>query len=196
MKTGIIIGAIVVVLAIIFGFTAWGTYSGLIDKRNDAQIRAWANVQAAYQRRFDTIPKFAKNAQFSAQFQIKLATDLAKAREGTKDAAATGQPEALQAAVNKGFDGLMIAVRAEAVTEAKTDQLTELNAEIENVERVINHERTVYNEKVTTYMTAIQQPLGATFISWFGWSDKFPALEAFKAQEGAEKSPEYELKLD
>ena len=196
MKKGIIVAVIILVLGLIFGGMVGGTYSGLVEKRNDAKITAWGNVQAAYQRRLDTIPKFAKNAQFSSEFQIKLATDYAKAREGFQEAATSGAPEKLLATANSGFSGLMVAVRAEASVEAKIDQLTELNAEIENVERVINHERSAYNEKVSVYMTTTQQPLGATFISWFGWSKTFPPMEAFKAQEGAEKSPDYDLKLE
>ncbi len=197
MKTGLILGLVLVVLVgLIFGGMVYGTYSGLVEKRNAAQITAWSDVQAAYQLRFDTVPKFAKNAKFSAEFQIKLATENAKAREGVKDAAATGKPGQLQTVADEKFDGLVIAVRQEAAIEAKTDQLTELNAQIENVERVIKHERSAYNKAVEVYMTACQKPLAAAFISWFGWENTFPPMEAFQAQPGAEQSPDYDLELD
>jgi len=191
MKTGLIFGLAFVVLAgIIFGFMAMGTYNGLVDKNNSA-IKAWDDVEAAYQRRLDTIPKFAKNAQFSADFQNKLATEYAKAREGVKDAASTSQPGTLQDVANKHFNGLMIAVRQEAAIEAKIDQLTELNAEIENIERVINHERKAYNDAVRVYNNAVQKVPGCWFISMFGWD--FPSVEGFSAELGAETSPDYDL---
>lgn len=193
MKKGILIGVLILVFGLIFGGIVWGTYSELVNKQTDAQVTRWANVQASYQRRLDTIPKFAKNAQFSSEFQIKLATDYAKAREGFQQAATSGEPEKLLAVANSGLSGLIVAVRAEAAVEAKTDQLTELNAEIENVERVINHERAAYNTAVGVYIKAIKQPLAATFISWFGWD--FPPIKAFEAQAGAEKSPDYDLKF-
>ncbi len=193
MKGWIVFVVVLVVLAgIIFGLMAMGTYNGAIEKKNSA-IKAWDDVEAAYQRRLDTIPKFAKNAQFSADFQKKLALDYAKAREGIKEAAGSISPEALQKAANEKFNGLMIAVRQEAVVEAKLDQLTELNAEIENIERVINHERKAYNDGVRVYNNAVQTFPGAWFISVFGWS--FPAMDGFKSELGAEKSPDYELKV-
>ncbi len=193
MKGWMYLVIVLVVLAgIIFGSMAMGTYNGAIEKKNGA-IKAWNDVEAVYQRRLDTIPKFAKNAQFSADFQIKLATEYAKAREGVRDAAATGKPEVLQTVANNTLNGLTIAVRQEAAIEAKTDQLSELNAEIENIERVINHERVAYNDTVKAYNNAVQTVPGAWFISWFGWD--FPSMEGFNAQPGAEKSPDYDLKI-
>lgn len=192
-KKGIIIGVVIALLGVIFGGIVWGTYNDLVSKQN-AVDKAWGDVQAAYQRRLDTIPKFAQNAQFSAQFQTKLATEYAKAREGVKAAATTEQPDALQVAAQQGFEGLMIAVRSEAVVEAKTDQLTELNAEIENVERVVNHERIAFNEAVRSNNDTVRKVPNSAFISWFGWD--FQKSASFQAAPGAEKSPTYELKME
>lgn len=194
-KGSILVGVIVAVLSVIFifGLVAWGKYNSLVSGRN-AAIKSLADVEAAYQRRLDTIPKFAKTAQFSAQFQLKLIKEYAQAREGLKNAATSGNPDILQKAAEKAFGGLMIAVRQEAVPQAKTDQLTELNAGIENVERVINHERDAYNEAVMNFGNSIQSAGGKFLIGLFGW--QFEPMKSFTAQPGAEKSPNYDLKLE
>lgn len=175
------------VLFLLFLVT-WSSYNGMVGSRN-AVDRAWSDVEASYQRRLDTIPKFAKNAQFSADFQLKLATDYAKYREGVDKAAANGDPGALQQAANNGYNALLIAIRQEAVPQAKTDQLTELNAQIENVERVINHDRRAYNEAVLRYNNRVQSFPGNVFAGMFG----FEPRKGFKAEPEAEKSPDYDF---
>lgn len=182
---------VIVVIAVIFGLTVMASYNGLVGDKNNT-IKSWDDVEAAYQRRLDTIPKFAKNAQFSIDFQKKLAIDYANAREGIKSAAGTMKPETLFNVAEEKLRGLMISMRQEATVEAKLDQLTGLNAEIENIERVINHERKAYNESVRIYNNSVQRVPVAWFISAFGWP--FLPMEGFRAQSGAEKSPDYELK--
>lgn len=185
MKALIVLGGVLlVVLALVLAY--FGIRNGIIKSENAVQ-KSWGDVEAAYQRRLDSIPKHAQTAQFSADFQRKLQQDYVQGREGIKNAAATGDPEALQKAANDGYQALVIAVRAEAVPEAKLDQLTELNAEIESIERSINHERKAFDDAVNEYNDKVRTAPG----SWFGFAPKKP----FAAEAGAEKSPEYKLDL-
>lgn len=191
MKKVMMVGLIVVMLLVgIPLLWAWGTYNGLITTEN-AVDKSWGDVEAAYQRRLDTIPKFAKNAQFSVDFQAKLIGDYTKYREGVNQAARSGDPQALQQAANDGYNVLLIAVRQEAVPQAKLDQLTELNAQIENVERVINHERKDYNDSVQNYRNKMRKFPGNLIAGMFGFGDK----PMFEAAEGAENSPDYDFNL-
>ena len=185
MGKWIIVGVLVILALIV-----WANYNGLVGAGN-AVDRAWSDVEAAYQRRLDTIPKFAKTAQFSADFQIKLQDKYVQGREGVKTAAATGDPVALQKAANDAFGAMMISVRAEAVPQAKTEQLTELNAQVENVERVINHERKAFNEAVMNNNNKVQMFPGNIFAATFG----FRARQSFQAEEGANKSPDFNLNI-
>lgn len=195
MKIAIGIVVVLAVVGLIFGLIVYGTYTDLVKLSNDIKITKWSNIQAAEQRRLDTIPKFAQNAQFSFDFQLKLNKAHAEAREGVRTAGTDLDPGKLQKAANTAFGGLMIAVRAEATVEAKLDQLTELNAMIDSAERVILNERDEFNRAVGKYMNAKQMPLAAMFISMFGWGNRFPDIEAFRAESGAQKAPTYELKL-
>ncbi len=182
------IAIIVVVVVIIF---VWASYAGLVGARNMVDKKI-GDVGTAEQFRLDTIPKFVKTAQFSADFQVRLQEKYVQGREGVKTAAATGDPTALQKAANDAFGAMMISVRAEAVPQAKTEQLTELNAQVENVERVVRHERQAYNAAVLDYNNKVQIPPSNLIASLFG----FQTREFFKAEPGAEKSPNFELNLD
>jgi len=187
MSKGAIAG-IVVAIVVIFGLSLVGMYNGMVADRNQA-TKTWADVEAAYQRRLDVIPKFVETAKFSVKFQQDLAIEYAKAREGVATAAQAKNPTNLQEAANQSLAGLVIKVRQEAAVEAKTDQITELNAQIETIERTINHERVAYNEAARVFNTRIQTIPGV----WFASMWNFKALESFKSEPGAEKSPDLNL---
>lgn len=178
-------------VVVMLAFIAWGNYNGLVRAGN-AVDKAWSDVEAVYQRRLNTIPKFVKTAQFSADFQIRLQREYVQGREGIKSAAATGDPAALQKAANDAYGALVIAVRAEAVPQAKTEQLTELNAQVESVERAVNHELKAFNGAVMNNNNKVQTFPGNVFAAIFG----FRTREGFKAEPGAEKSPDFDLKLN
>lgn len=180
--------ALVVSVGVFFIIMKVSVTNGIVRAENTVD-QAWSDVEAAYQRRLDTLPKFAQTAKFSTEFQLKLQETYVQGREGIKQAAQSGNPEALQQAANDKFNAMLIAVRQEAVPEAKTDQLTELNAQIENVERVINHERNSYNASVKAYNDKIETWPGSMF------RGSRETREGFRAQPGAETSPDLDLEL-
>ena len=186
MGKWIVIGLFLV--AVIF---VWGSYAGLVGARNTVDKKI-GDVGTVEQFRLDTIPKFVKTAQFSADFQVRLQREYMQGREGINSALATGNAGALQKAANDAFGAMMISVRAEAVPQAKTDQLTELNAQVENAERVVRHERQAYNTAVLDYNNKVQIPQSNLIALLFG----FQTREFFKAEPGAEKSPDFNLNLD
>lgn len=188
MSKGTIVGCVIGGIVLLTVLSMFGMYNGMVSGRNQT-TNAWSNVEAAYQRRLDVIPKFVETAKFSTKFQEELAIGYAQAREGIQTAASSKNPSSLQDAGNNALSGLMIKVRQEAVAEAKTDQITELNAQVETIERVINHERVAYNDAVKNYNTTIQSVPGV----WFATNWHFTAVESFKAEVGAEKSPALNL---
>lgn len=180
--------AVIAALTLLVILIMVGLYNDMVGKRN-ATTKAWSDVEAAYQRRLDVIPKFAETAKFSIKFQKDLAIKYAEAREKVAEAAKNNKPDDLETVANAMATNLLISVRQEAVPAAKTDQLTELNAQVENIERVINHERKAFNQAVLDYNNAIQTVPGVWLAS--GW--KFKPMTGFNAQEGAEKSPDLKL---
>lgn len=170
----------IAVLGILIGI---GIRNSIIVKGN-AIDKAWADVQSAYQRRLDVLPKFAENAKFSAKFQKDLAIGYAEAR---KDLGAPSgvKPDSFASLADQGFKSLVVRVQQEAVPEAKLDQLTELNAQIENIERVIEHQRDAFNAAVQDYNNQVKTVPGC----WFGFSPR----QGFQAQPGAENSPDLHM---
>lgn len=170
----------------LFALGSCGSYNGLVSAQTNYE-KSWSNVEAQYQRRFDVIPNFVQTAKFSAKFQQDLAIEYAKARQGVSDAAATKDPVRLQAAADDGFKGLQIRVQQEAVPQAKTEQLTELNAQVESIERAISHERGAYNTSCQTYRNKTRHFPSGMLASIFGF-DK-DGCQFFKSAPGTEKAP-------
>jgi LemA protein len=181
---------IIGLIALMFGVMVVSAGNDIVGKRN-AVDQSWSNVEAAYQRRLDTIPKFAQVAKFSAEFQINLTVRYAEARSRITEAGYTKNVTELQEVADSEMRGLTIMIQQEAVPEAKTDQLTELNSEIDTVERTILHERGVFNTAVMNYNNAIQMVPGSWFNSMLGWN--YQPRVGFSAQPGADQSPDIDL---
>lgn len=188
-KERILIGLTIVIISIlIVGAVVGGTYNGMVTSGNEVD-RAWSNVEAVYQRRVDTIPAFVETAKFSVEFQLELQELVAEARTNISNTATAMNPDQLESVANSEFNILMAHVVAEAVPEAKTEQITELNAEIDNVERLIFHERDVFNTAVRNYNNMIETIPGAWFASSWGHTTK----QGFKAEPGADEFPDLNL---
>lgn len=199
MKGLLIVLGVLAILVLIVGGCSLGSYNGLVGAENNVE-KAWANVQSAYQQRLDTLPKFAQVAKLSTQFQIELQERYVSARNGIQVAGSNVDPDALQTAADKDLAALMVGMRSlinlqvEATPEAKTEQLTELNAQIESVERVIKHERDAYNDAVKTYKDRARKFPGSITASMFSFdANKF---KPFQASAEAQTSPELDLELD
>ena len=195
MKAVRIVLGVVGLLVMIVGGCTWTSYNGLVSTDNNVE-KSWANVQSAYQQRMDTLPKFAKTAKLSAEFQIALQERYVNARNAVNTAAENGDPAQLENVANAQFEGLrsFLTIQVEAVPEAKTEQLTELNAQIESVERVIKHERDAYNQSVKNYKDKARKFPGNTVAGMFGFdANKF---RPFQASQEAQTSPNLDLDLD
>jgi|GEM_PF-3801495 len=187
-RASLLFAAVVFVLIGSFLLFKISVHNSLIGNKN-AVDKAWSDVQSVYQRRLDVLPKFADDAKFSAKFQKDLAIQVAQAREVVKNMAVQARPDAFTDRVNGVTAPLIAYMRTEAATEAKTDQITELNAQIENVERMINHQRDAYNAAVLVLNNSIQQWPGSIWAT--GWG--FTKMEGFKAEPGADKSPDLHM---
>jgi len=175
---------IVVALFLIVVLPIWTTYNGMVTSSNNID-KTWQDVQAAYQRRLDVIPRIAEVAKFSVDKQIELQKTYASLREGITNASTPTDIEK----VNQQVSTFYLNARAEAVPTLNTTQLTELNSSIDNVERVINNERKVFNTAVLTYNNKVKTFPGNIVAGWFNFESK----EGFTAQAGAENAPPLNL---
>lgn len=193
MRALVVVGVLLLLIGGIGGVCTWGSYNGLVSADNEVE-RAWADVQSAYQQRLDTLPKFAQTAKLSAQFQIALQEKYVSARNAVQEAGTARDPGALEKAANEQFANLrsFLTVQVEAVPEAKTEQLTELNSQIESVERVIKHERDAFNKAVKDKNDKVRNFPSNNVAGWFGFEKSKP----FAAAKEAQTSPQLDLDLD
>ncbi len=155
----------------------------------------WADVQAAYQRRADTIPNIVATAKGAAASEGKILTDVINARaNATKvqvNAADLTDPTkvaAYQSAQNQlsGSLGRLLAT-VEAYPQLQSQaNFQALIREIEGSNNRINIAITDYNKAVQAYNTRIRtfpDAIGAKV--FYGAKPMVP----FQAQAGAEANP-------
>ena len=78
MKKWIIIGAIVLVVILIYSSIS-GSYNKMVQK-DEAVKGQWGNVENVYQRRSDLIPNLVSTVKGYADFEQKTLTDVIEAR--------------------------------------------------------------------------------------------------------------------
>jgi LemA protein len=184
MKIGIIVIAVVVLLALgVFGW-AMGARNTLVTER-EAVNAAWSQVDVAIQRRADLIPNLVETVKgFAKQEQtvIKEVTDARAALGGAR----TPQ-ERIQA--NSQLDGALsrLLVVVENYPQLKSNEnFLRLQDELAGTENRIAVERRKYNETVQKYNTEIALFPTNIAASLFGFqrNDAY-----FKTEPGARAVP-------
>ncbi len=166
-----------------------------VPTKEEAAKAAWANVEAAYQRRADLIPALVETAgAFMKQEKdvlVGVTEARAKANAVTLSADDLTDP-AKVAAYQEAQNGVSVALGnfrqlQEAYPQLQSNTLmADLMTQLEGTENRINRERGLYNEAVQDYNTTIRtfpDAIGAKIIH--GAKPMTP----FKAAAGAEKAP-------
>jgi LemA protein len=154
----------------------------------------WADVQAAYQRRMDTLPSLAQTVTAAAGHERNLQTEVAQARSGVQqaqlspdqltDPAAVQRFQAAQGQVTQLVNRWLQEVPPE--NRANQNYLN-LQEQIEGSNNRITIALRDYNEAVRQYNTLIR-----TFPSSIGASVIHGAepMVPFAAQQGADRAPD------
>src|SRR5689334_24283686 len=193
MKKGlIIIGVILVVLFMLYSFFA-GRYNTMVELQEEIP-KAWADVEAQYQRRADLIPNLVSTVKGYANFEQETLTKVIEARASAtqvKIDPSNITPEALaqfqqaQNAMGSALSRLLVV--AESYPDLKANEnFRDLQAQLEGTENRITVARTRFNEVVQPYNVFIKKFPSNVIAGWFGFTEK----GYFKAAEGSEKAPE------
>ena len=188
-KSNIIIIAVIAIVAI----WAISGYNGMVNKEETVS-NAWANVEAAYQRRADLIPQLVNTVKGYANHE-----------KTTLDAVVSARTKATQMTVDVGelteeniqkyqeAQGEVVAAigRLLAITESypelkANENFSELQAQLEGTENRINEVRKNYNASVKEYNVSVRKFPNNILAGMFGFERK----AEFKAEEGASKAPE------
>ena len=193
MSKGIGCVIALVVVVVIVGLVAMGTYNGLVGKEQavDAQ---WAQVETAYQRRADLIPNLVATVKGAAEFEKSTLESITRARASvgsvqagsniTDDPAAFAKWQAAQDQLSSALSRLLVVV--ERYPELKANQnFRDLQAQLEGTENRINVERNRFNERAQEYNTARKQFPTVLVANLMGFREK----AYFHAAAGAEQAP-------
>jgi LemA protein len=188
MSKGVLTVLGVVGAIILFGiiFFMWG--AGVYDKavgRQEGVNEAWANVQAAYQRRADLVPNLVATVKEAAENERGILTEVTQARAGIVGATT---PEELEAAGRRINTAINLAFEAYPQIRS-TENFADLQEQLEGTENRINVARQNYNESVRDYNTYVRGFFKRAALSWFGGGEDFSVRKGFEAAAGSENAP-------
>jgi LemA protein len=188
-------GGLVVLLLVVLGLGAMGSYNGLnsLSQAVDAQ---WGQVENVYQRRSDLVPNLVATVKGAAAFEKDTFTAVTEARakvgQVSTGGKAPGSPEAM-ANFQKAQEGLGSALSRLLVVVEKypdlkaTQNFRDLQAQLEGTENRITVERMRFNEAAQAFNTRRNSFPTVMLAGFFG--DRFRERSYFKAQPGADVAP-------
>lgn len=194
LKTGLIIGGIVLVLIIWIA----SAYNKLV-KEEEGVSQAWAQVENVYQRRMDLIPNLVKTVKGAADFERSTLEGVIEAR--SKASSVQVDPSKLteeslanfekaQGELSSSLNRLMVVVERYPELKA-TQNFQELQTQLEGTENRIAVERKKFNEYVQQYNTKVRRFPSNIIASLFGFDKK----AYFKGAEGSDKTPDVDFEF-
>lgn len=184
---GIIIGAVLLVIAVVAG-----GYNGLVGQREEVR-KSLANVQTQYQRRADLVPNLVNTVKGAANFEQTTLTQVTDARAKATSISidpSKATPQQLAQYQQAQGDLSQALGRLLAVTEnypqlKATESFRDLQSQLEGTENRIAVARKDYNDVAAQYNGRIQRfPTNIT-AGLFGF-DQFPY---FQADQRAQSAP-------
>ncbi|MBQ9285546.1 MAG: LemA family protein [Bacteroidaceae bacterium] len=172
------------------------TYNKLVEQE-ETVTRAWADVEAQYQRRADLIPNLVNTVKGYAAHEKEALEAVVNARSKATQISidpSNVTPEQLaefQAAQGEITQALgrLIAISESYPDLKANEQFSELQAQLEGTENRIAESRRLYNEAVQTYNVSVRR---FPNIIW-AWIFKFDKKVPFAAEAGAAKAPEVQF---
>jgi LemA protein len=195
-KGAITLVVLVLVLGVV-GCGATSTYNSLVQEDEQVQ-QAWANVQAAYQRRADLIPNLVETVKGAADFEQETLTAVTEARakatsiqlsaEDLDNPQQLQQFQQAQSALGQSL-GRLLAVSENYPELRATQNFSDLQAQLEGTENRITVARRDYNNAVRQYNTQVRSFPTVIFAGLMGFEQK----ASFEAEQGAEQAPDVDF---
>lgn len=181
---------ILAVLGVLFlSLLGWfvGGYNGMVTQRNKVD-QAAAQLDSAYQRRFDLVPGLVESVKGSQLQEQKVFGELAAAR--TQYGGAKTPEDRLAAAgqYESALSRLLVVV--ENYPQLTSNQnVQNLMVQLEGTENRVKVERDNYSAVATQYNTMIQRFPKNILAGLFGFDKK----DLYRAQTGAENAPKVDF---
>ena len=182
------------ILAIVAVAVLWGisAYNGMVGVQEEA-TQAAADVQSAYQRRYDLIDNLVETVKGYAQHEENTLKEVVEARAKATSITidpSNCTPEQLQQYQKAQGElgsalGKLIAVSENYPDLKANENFLDLQKQLEGTENRINEARNKFNEKVTEYNRHIRKFPNNLLAGIFG----FRTMEKFAADAEAQKAP-------
>lgn len=176
------------------GCAGCGAYNRMVET-DETVSRAWADLQAQYQRRADLIPNLVRTVQASANFERETLEAVTSARaratsvtlsvEDLSDSEKVRQFQEAQAQLSSALARLL-AVAENYPQLQTTEAFRDLLVQLEGTENRIAVARRDYNEAVRRYNTQVRRFPMVLVASLTGFTPKQP----FEASERAQEAPQ------
>lgn len=182
--------AVLVAVLLVVVLPLIGSYNGMVDKEA-AVDQSFADLDAQLQRRIDLIPNLVAAVKGILNQEQAVFGELARAR-----AAYTGatNPEDKLAASDRIESGLgrLLAIVENFPELRSSENVRDLQTQIEGTENRVAQARRDYNGTVTSYNASIRRFPRSLVAGIFGF-DKKPL---FEADPGAQDAPQVDLGND
>ncbi|NBP52247.1 MAG: LemA family protein [Actinobacteria bacterium] len=182
MKVVAGVGAAVLVLVSLIG-----AYNGLVDK--DARVdQASADLEVQLQRRFDLIPNLVAAVEGAMSQEREVFASLADARAGY--AGASGGDEKIAAAAQlESALGRLLAIVENYPELSSTQNVRDLQVQLEGTENRVAQARRDYNEAATSLNRSVRSFPTSIAAGVFG----FERRALFEAVDGSDTAPSVDL---
>jgi LemA protein len=184
---------IIVIAVLILGFSAMGTYNGLVSGEQNVKSM-WAQVENTYQRRADLIPNLVATVKGYASHERETleAVTASRAQVGSikvtpdmlNNPAEFQKYQQAQAGLSSALSRLMVVVERYPDLKANENFL-QLQNQLEGTENRITVERKRFNDASQSYNTKVLQFPGSIFARLFGFKEK----AYFQSTPGSDKAP-------
>jgi len=183
---GAAVFALLLLLAVLV-FLVITTYNAVVALRNRID-KAWGNIEVVLQQRHDLLPNLVDAVRGAMAFERDVLEEVTRRRAAWSPADSIPQQAATSEATSSAVRQLFAVV--ERYPELRSTQnVLDLQDELERLESMIADRRELYNDQVFRYDTRIQQVPASLLAPVFGWQRR----EFFDAEEAANMRPEVSL---
>ena len=180
-KSPLLMVAAVAVLLMLYLSSA---YNGLVGLDEDVN-KAFANVEAQLQKRFDLVPNLVNIVKGAANFEKSTFVEVTKMRTQWLNAKTPNEKIAANGQFESALSRLLVTFENYPQLKA-TAAFQDLQTQMEGIENRIAVERNRYNEAATPYNKAIRVFPKNLFAKLFG----FTRHDLFEGVEGSADAPE------
>ncbi|HEX2192011.1 MAG TPA: LemA family protein [Acidimicrobiales bacterium] len=182
----VVVGAVVLLLVL----PLIGTYNGLVNREADVD-QAFADVDTQLQRRNDLIPNLVAAVRGILGQEQAVFGELARARQAYAGAATPEEKVDAANAIDAGIGRLLVIV--EAYPELRSSEnVRDLQVQLEGTENRIVQARRDYNGQVTSYNKQVKRFPRSLVAGLFGFDEK----PLFRATPESRTVPSVDLGTD